>query len=447
MMKPTNIISRSVVFLVVSALQADAGVPNHHLFYRSDNRAPITRLGIVFPGAGSNRDGHTRNGLAETVAELIVYLAKKHGHMARLEGLGGILDVDTYYEYQAISMTTLSRNLDASIEIVRGLIQHTEFSDFDVHETKRRLGDIYDEAARSGLHGLVKNYALARTIGMQKFYSRNAMDDLTPEEVREYYAGFSRANVVYFKTISDLDSMTIRESLAPIMASRETGGFVHSAATRENERLPGHSALVFEHYSHLKSLSGYWLIPCGTVGEDNYVPNMVCGALGGFPARGLLFRHLREELGLVYGTRCESGGWDGIRSLEIYANSRLENSEELILKMHDIITGLADRPRFWETVAELRQNPDFANAGFHEEFTLRRQLTREVDQAIYNYPRREDAYKAVTEDEIRSFLEKYFVAENMVMVLFGPKDHIVEILEKHWPEITIHVQPVEKAIE
>lgn len=447
MMKHTNIISRSVVFLVVSALPADAGVPNHHFFYRSDNRAPITRLGIVFPGAGSNRDGHARNGLAETVAELILYLAKKHGHMTRLEELGGFLEVDTYYEYQAISMTTLSRNLDASLGIVRDLIQHMEFSDFDVHEAKRRLGIIADESVRSGLHGLVKNYALARTIGMQKFHSRKAMEDLTPEDVREYCAGFSKANVVYFKAISDLDSITIRESLAPIMAGRETGGFVHSPATRESVRFPGHSALVFEHYSQMKSLSGYWLIPCGTVGEDNYVPNMVCSALGGFPARGLLFRHLREELGLVYGTNCKSGGWDGIRSLEIYANSRLENSEELLLRMHETITGLAYSPRFWEIVAEFRQNPDFADAGFHEELTLRRQLTREVDQAIYNYPRREDGYKAVTDDEIRSFLEKYFVADNMVMVLFGPKDHIIEILEKHWPEITIHVQPVEKAIE
>ena len=447
MMKHTNTTFRVWLFCVAFALPAVAREPNHHLYYRSDNRAPVTRLEIVFLGAGSNRDGHSRNGLAETVAELILYLSKKQGHMARLEGLGGVLDVDTYFEYQVISMTTLSRNLEASIDIVRDLIQHLDFSDLDLREAQRKLSQLYERSQRSGTHSLMKNYALARAIGMQRFYSRRAMEDLTLEDVREYCTGLLEADVVYFTAISDLDSTEIRESLVPITALRETGGFRHLPAARENERLPGHTAFVFEHYSHLKSLSGYWLIPCGTFGEDNYVTNMVCGALGEFPARGVLFRHLREEMGLVYGSDCESGGWDAVRSLEIYANSRLENSEELILEMHAIITGLADSRRFWEIVAELRQNPDFARAGFHDELTLQRKLTREVDQAIFNFPRREAGYKSVTDSEIRTFLREYFVEENMVMLFFGPKDHIIEILEKHWPDITIHVQPVEKAIE
>ncbi len=447
MMKHTNTTFRVGLFCIAFALPAVARELNNHLYYRSDIRAPVTRLGIVFLGAGSNRDGHSRNGLAETVAELILYLSKKQGHMARLEGLGGVLDVDTYFDFQVISMTTLSRNLEASIDIVRDLMQHLDFDEFDLHEAQRKLSELYEESRRSGTHSLVKNYALARTIGTQRFYSRRAMENLTLEDVREYCSGLLKADVVYFTAISDVDSTEIRESLVPITAVRETGGFMHLPVDRENERLPGHTAFVFEHYSHLKSLSGYWLIPCGTFREDNYVPNMVCSALGEFPARGLLFRHLREELGLVYGSGCESGGWDAVRSLEIYANSRLENSEKLILEIHEIITGLADSQRFWEIVAELRQNPDFAGAGFHDELTLQRKMTREVDQAIFKFPRRDEGYKSVTDSEIRTFLRKYFVEENMVMLFFGPKDRIIEMLERHWPDITIHVQPVEKAIE
>ncbi len=43
--------------------------------------------------------------------------------------------------------------------------------------------------------------------------------------------------------------------------------------------------------------------------------------------------------------------------------------------------------------------------------------------------------------------EKYFVTENMIMLFFGPKDHIIEILKKHWPDADIHVQAVESAID
>ena len=43
--------------------------------------------------------------------------------------------------------------------------------------------------------------------------------------------------------------------------------------------------------------------------------------------------------------------------------------------------------------------------------------------------------------------EKYFVTENMIMLFFGPKDHIIEILKKNWPDVDIHVQAVDSAIE
>ena len=161
----------------------------------------------------------------------------------------------------------------------------------------------------------------------------------------------------------------------------------------------------------------------------------------------MLYEYLRVEIGLVYSTSCTFSRTGNIKFLEILADPRVEYSEALITQMSEFIPGLADNPRFWETISELRRNPDFADVGFHDELTLRRQLTREVDQAIFNFPIRENGYKSVTDAEIRSFLQEYFVKENMVMMLFGPKDHIIEILEKHWPDMTIHVQPVEKAIE
>ena len=107
----------------------------------------------------------------------------------------------------------------------------------------------------------------------------------------------------------------------------------------------------------------------------------------------------------------------------------------------------SNNPDFWEAIGELRENPDVIDAHTHGERTPLRKVDSAVDRAMYNAPRRKGGIGSVTDDEIRAFLDRYFVAENMVKLFFGPKDRIIEILERHWPDITIHVQPVEKAIE
>ena len=438
---------RIAVFSVFCTLPAFARVPNHHLFFQSDNRAPITMLDIVFLGAGSGADDPPKTGLAITAAKLFEEYSREHGYTARLERLGTDLDFRTYHEYQTISISTLSRNLAASVRVVNDLMRRMAVTDPALVEAKRKLLRSYEKSVDSGDNDILRNYVLSRSLGVGKWFSREALKRISPEDLRQYNDRLLQAESVFFKAISDLDSTEVEVSLRPITNDRQKGGFVWHSATRESERLPGHNAFVFEHYSHLKNVYCHWLIPIGTVGEDNYVPNMASWTLGRGTNRGLLYEYLREKSGLVYGNSCSFRNDDDVRFLEIYADPRLEHSEELITKSHRFITGLADNPQFWSAIGDLRDNPDVIDAHTHGERTPRRKLEREVDQALYNYPWREGGIKSVTNAEIRAFLEKYFVAENMVLMLFGPKDHIIEILEEHWPDITIHVQPVERAIE
>ena len=355
MKKPENTTIKVAVFCVLCALPASAQIPNHRLFYQRDNRAPLTMLDIVFLGAGSIRDGTSKTGLAVTVARLMDVYSKKQGYTARLEALGTDLDFDTYYEYQIISIATLSTNFAASVRIVNDLIRSMTVTDFALEESKTKLQESYEKAVDAGDHDILRNYALARTVGVKRWFSREAMKQITLEDVRKNCAGFLNAEVVFFKATSDFDSAEVEASLRPITDDRQKGGFVWSPATREKDRLPGHTAFVFEHYSHLKNIYCHWLIPIGTVGEDNHVPNMVSWTLGRGGSRGLLDEYLRGVLGLVYGTSCSYRREDDVRFLEISADPRLENSEELMTKMHEFIAGLADNPDFWASIVEFRK--------------------------------------------------------------------------------------------
>ena len=436
---------------VVGILPAIADISNHQIFYRQDKRAPLTRIDIVFLGAGSNQEQPSQNGLAQIASKLIWKDIKKRGYIDQLAVLGTELYVFANTTSLTISISTLSENCAESIEIVRDVIHNFDFSESDLEDVKKREVTNYRNDRERNTTNLMRNFALARTKGIKKLRSLKALKNLSAQDIRQYYARLQKTEVVFFKILSNRDSTEITKMLHPIIekrkARRQAGGFVHSLVPSEANYYFGPSAFVFENYSNLKNVICYWLIPYGSISETNYISPMISMTLGRSDAQGLLYKYFREELGLVYGTACSYRSSKNIRFLEIYADPQLQNSEELIAKMSDFIRGLSDDPRFWEKIKELRENSNIAYAHVHERLTPQQRLNREVYSTIYNPPSRKGGYKSVTDEEVYAFLEKFFVPENMIMIFLGPKDHIIDILNRHYPEVDIRVHNTKELIE
>ena len=434
--------------VVLGTLSAFAEIPNHHIFYRTDKRAPLTRIEIVFLGAGTDADAPSQIGLAQTVRKLIWKTAKKQGHVDQLEALGTHLTLTTTETYQAISIYGLSENSGKAIEIVCDLIYNLAFTEYDLKYVKSQLSADYKDALKRPPYMLIRNLALSQTLGILKMRSLNTLNDLSLYDVRQYADRLLKTNVVFFKVLSDRDSSEIAKVLRPLTEERkmrgQTGGFLHSLNLPSINAKVGPTAFIFENYSHLKNVFCRWTIPCGHTGEENYIPNMITDTLGQAPESRLLYKYFREELKLVYGISCRYLSEQKARFIEIYADPQLDNSEELITKMFDFIQNLPDNPRFWETLKEERETNDIS---FVHDRTPQQRLNRAVSRAIYNPPRRKGGSDAVTDDEVRTFLEKFFVPQNMVMIFIGPKDHIIEILNTHFPEVDIRVHKVKELIE
>ncbi len=426
---------------VVGVLPAFAEIPNHHIFYRNDTRAPLTKIDIVFLGAGRNQDQPSQIGRARIVWRMIWDSAKRQGYLDQLLALGTRFNPITSTPYQTISIYGLSKNCGESIKIVVDLIQNLEFSDLDLKEAKKQLTTIYQNDLRNRSPTLMKNFALLQTMGIKKQRSLKTLKNLSLEDIRQYYDQIRKTDVVFFKVISDLDSTEVVKLLQPITKERETGGFVHSLADLKTDTKVGPAAFVFN--SNIKSVFSYWLIPFGNLGEETYVPALISSALRG-DIQGLIPKYFREELGLTYSPSCRLRASDEVRYLEFYADPQLHNSEELIQKMSDFIRELSDNPRFWEALKERREILKVSDV--HNQ-TPQRSLNREVSRAIYNRPSRKGGYDSVTDEEVRSFLEKFFVSENIVMIFRGPKDNVIDILNTHWPEAEVHEQSRQSLIE
>ena len=439
-----------VLYSLCSILPAYAEISNHQIFYRQDKRAPLTRIDIVFLGAGKNQEPPSQNGLAEIASKLIWKGINKRGYIDQLAVLGTDLSVFANTTSLTVSVYTLSENCAESIKIVRDFIHNFEFAESDLEDVKKQEVTNYQNDLERNTANLMRNFALAQTKGIKKLRSLKTVKNLSEKDIRQYYERLQKTEVVFFKVISNRDSTEIAKMLRPIIEERETlllrqaGGFVHSLAPSEANYYFGPSAFVFENYSDLKNVFCYWLIPYGSIGETNYIPPMISMTLGRYGVRGLLYKYFREELGLVYSPACDYRSSKNIRFLEIYADPQLQNSEELIAKMSDFIRGLSDDPRFWEALKERREILKVSDV-YNQ--TPQRSLDREVSRAIYDTPTRKGGYNSVSDAEVRAFLEKFFVPQNMIMIFVGPKDHIIDILNKHWPEVNIRVHDTKELIE
>ena len=482
-----SIIYGFVLYYLCSILPAYAEISNHQIFYRQDKRAPLTRIDIVFLGAGSNQEQPSQIGLARTVSKLIWEAAKKQGRIDQLAVLGTDLYVFANTTSLTVSISTLSENCAESIEIVCDVIYNFAFFESDLEDVKKQEMTNYRNDMDRNTTNFMRNFALAKTREIKKLRSLKTLKKFSVKDIRRYYIRLLKTEVVFFKALSDRDSTEIAKLLRPITDEskdrlrrqtdgfvdslrsppfkirsdrdsteiaklfrpirRQADGFVHSLAQPITDHYSGPSAFVFENYSHLKSVFCRWLIPCGMRGEEDHIPSMISEALGGYRAQGMLYKYFRKELGLVYGTACDYQSSENVRFLEIFADPRLQNGEELIAKMSDFIRELPDNPRFWEAIKELRESRNVAYAHVHERLTPQRRLYSEVYRAIYNSPRRQGGYDAVTDAEVRAFLEKFFVPENMIMIFVGPKTHIIDILNKHLPEVDIRVHDTKELIE
>ncbi len=436
---------------VVSILPAFAEIPNHQIFYRQDKRAPLTKIEIIFLGAGSGAEQPYQAGLAMAVSQLIWKAVQKQGYMDQLEALGTRLNITTNTLYRTISIYGLSENSGRSIKIVRDFIYNLEFSESELQDIKKRLVADYRAYLRD--YTFIKNFALSETKGIKKHISLKTLKNLSLKDITQYYDQLLKTDVVFFKVISDLDSTEISKLLRPVIEKREThllqhgqvGGFVHSPKFPITDYNIGPTAFVFN-FSGVKSIFCFWLIPCGSLEkEESYIPKMISRILVRYGAQGLLNTHFREELGLVYGTSCNLSSSEGITFLEIFADPQLHNSEVLIVKMSDFIRELPDNPRFWKALKELRESGNITYD--HEQLTPQKSLDNEVQGAIYNSLTRKGDHTSVIDTEVRAFLEKFFVPENMIMIFLGPKDHIIDILNKHLPEVDIRVHDVKELIE
>lgn len=438
MMTSMTLVCCLLVFFTSNVPPVFGEVTNHHIFYRKDNRAQLTNIEIVFWEAGKNQEPSDQVGIARLTAKLLMMAAKRKGQIEQLSILGTKVNIVATENTSTISIEALSENLDASLMIIKDMMQTLEVSHNDLANAKQEIKRGFQNILRRKAHLLMRNFALSQTYGINKISSLKTLKSLSLSDAENFHRKLLKNKLVFFKAISDLDSTKVSASLKPFCEIHEPDReiVIEKRARLESSQMP--QAFVFRH-SKIESVICYWLFPISNVGEDDYVAGLIAKTL-----EGVIRQVFREKEGLTYSPYCKLRSSGGIRYIEIFADPRKEDSEVLIQRLSAFLLDLTQNAQFWEQVRKVQEEKKESNV---YGVSPQQSLKSEVYFTMHNISKRDEGFASVKEAEIHSFLNEYLTRHNLVMVLLGDKNHIVKTLYKDFSKDNVKVSYAKVLIE
>lgn len=257
---------------------------------------------LVKTGAMADPDG--RAGLANLTAELLTRGTKQYSAQALAEALdflGASLSVDTDYETTTLSLTTLTKNLDATFALLSEVLLSPTFPQEEFERKRKEIqGDLQSREENPGW--------VARKIFLQTLYPQHPFGRLV-EGYTDTLAAITRADVVQFHQtyyrpnnviiafagdISHDQAVKLLHTHFSNWHPTDIPPLVWSAPQRHTEeritldKKVAQANVLLGHEGIARSNPDYYAV---------LLMNYILGG-GGFGSR--LMDRVREELGLVY---------------------------------------------------------------------------------------------------------------------------------------------------
>jgi zinc protease len=271
---------------------------------------PILSLTLVAPGAGASSDPADKAGLASFTADLLdegagglsaIAIAEEQDRLGASIGAG--VDVD----YAMISVSTLTKTLDPTLDLVAKIITQPAF---DPKEFERVKGDRATalelrrdrprEVAALMLNAAL--YGLSSAYGHPVSGLRETFKDITIGDVQAFYKEHWNPAAMTLVVVGDFEPKALRAKLdATLGAWKPVGAKKPVRPTVKPEKVTKHLLLVDRKDAAQSD------VRIGLVGLDRkdrryYQFEVLASALGGgFTSR--LVQRLREQLGITYGAR------------------------------------------------------------------------------------------------------------------------------------------------
>lgn len=394
--------------------------------------------------AGHRFEELSKSGVAQITADLLNESTTLHSSeqmSAELEKLGSSIDVSAGKEEITITISTLTKNLDATLKLAEEVILMPKFDEGEFKRSRdQQLAGIANQSTQApvmanNVYGKLlygdKHILATPVIGTAATVAALSVDD-----ARDYYAKNFAPSVSQLVVVGDI---TKEQALAKL-------GFLKNWKDKKVERLPEPDLpkidktkiyLVNKDKAAQTEIRiGYMALPYDATGE-HYRARIMNFSLGGaFNSRINL--NLREDKGWTYGAGSGFGGSQYVGPFSASGGIKTSATDSAVVEfMKELKTfgetgitpaeleftkssiGMADA---------LRYETNGQKAGF-----LKQMIDYNLDKNFVDV--QNQILKDITKAEIDALAKKYLVTDRMVITAVGDKAVILPGLQKLGYEI------------
>ncbi|MBA2378902.1 MAG: insulinase family protein [Blastocatellia bacterium] len=400
-------------------------VERHHL--------PIVSMNLVID-AGGTLDPDDRSGLASMTASLMDTGTKSRSaeDIANVrQTLGTSLNTGSGWDGASVSMQTLAKNIDASLDLFADVVVNPTFPENELETLRRR--SLVGLLQRRDNPNAIANVAYnALLYGKDHPYGRSLGGDeasikaVTKADLEKFYSTYFRPNNSTLVVVGDTTAKTLLPKLEKAFAGWEP-------ANVPNRTVP--ESVSFDQagiYLIDKPGAAQSVVTIGHVGvaRDNpdYFPLMVMNSILGGQFSARVNMNLREDKGYTYGART---GWNfrrGAGPFSASADVQTAVTKESVMEFMKELTGI--RGGIPVTAAELEYSKQSLIRRYPAGFETNGQTAGQLANLVtYNLS---DSYfneyigkvRAVSLADVNRVANRYLQPDRMAILIVGDKNVI-----------------------
>lgn len=375
-------------------------------------------------------------GVAELTANLLNEGTKNYTTeqiSAELEKLGSSINFSANKSTSVIRVSTLKKNLDATLKILQEKLLNPGFKDEDFKLAKKQMKENIKNAETSpeGVANKMFNYALYGNTVLGLEPSAKSVDNVELADLKEYYEKYYSPSAANLVIVGDIEE---KEVMAKIdFLNKWQGKDVVIQPVPEPAPTTEPKFFVYNKSFAASSViqMGYPSIKYDATGDfyKNRIANFIFG--GNFNSH--LNLDLREEKGYTYGIRSAFHGDKYSGSFEINTsvkrNATALSLAEIIKEFKKYETnGLNDTELAFTKNSLLNEEALKYEAPYQKAAFLANISRYDLDKDYTT--KQNQILKNMTKDEVNQQVKKYFDSNKLTTVVVGDKYSIENQLEK-----------------
>jgi len=305
---------------------------------------------------GSRHESDARSGVAHFIEHMLFKgtTSRTAEDLAQeIDSIGGHLDAFTAKEYAAYYIKVLDEHLPIAVDLLSDLVLNPAFRDEDIAREKNVVLEeikMVEDTPDDLVHEVfTQSFWQGHPLGRPILGSRQTVEALTSDTLREYFGGAYVASNVIVAAAGNLEHDRVRELVARAFAPLgATGEGVEDQPPRAVPCLTVRTKDLGQ--SHV--VMGTSAYPQRH--DDRYVSYILNTVLGGSMS-SRLFQNVREKRGLAYAVFSGLNAYRDAGVLSIYAGCSTASVGQVVDLVVEELKGLKTTP---VTAEELRRAKD-----------------------------------------------------------------------------------------